>query len=66
MCRAQSSDRLLKFIGASPLPSAKPWIPASDFSGVVHSAGSSSGWSVGEEIYGMKPLSPMNGEKAYC
>ena len=63
MIRAQSGASLLRFMGADPLPSdLTPWVPANDFSGVVKAAGVDSGYKVGDEVYGMKPFGPVDGE----
>ncbi|KAK1925132.1 hypothetical protein DB88DRAFT_488047 [Papiliotrema laurentii] len=60
---AQSGASLLRFMGADPLPSdLTPWVPANDFSGVVKAAGVDSGYKVGDEVYGMKPFGPVDGD----
>lgn len=43
----------MKKLGVS-LRDGKPFVPGSDFSGIIHAAGKDARWTVGQEVHGMK------------
>lgn len=49
----------------SPPSSAKPWVPAKDFAGVIVSLGEGvKDWRVGDEVHGMQ-VAPYDGESRW-
>lgn len=51
--RAQLAPDSMKKLGMV-LRDGKPFVPGSDFAGIIHSAGTNSRWTVGQEVHGMK------------
>lgn len=50
--RAQLPSAYIKKMGLN-LPTDKPNVPGSDFSGIIHAAGKRSQWTAGQEVHGM-------------